>query len=126
MHDLWNNWNRLCYVVTEQLKHPKQLLFETTLGLVLWTANVFNPPPLASMNQRQKVARIVLVASTLFLVCLVAAILCSFALVLVGGVRAVMSEPTALAGAEIILIGALGNVVCWRTLLAVARGEHHA
>jgi hypothetical protein len=101
-------------------------MFNGRNALVTWFANLFNPPPLAAMNQGQKMARIFLVALTLVLLCIVAAVFAASVLVLAGRAQEMMSEPTALAGTEILFVGALGSALCWRTLLMVSRSEKHA
>jgi hypothetical protein len=104
-------------------KHQRLIMHDGGMALVSWLANLFNPPPLGSMNRGQKVGRICLVALTLFFGCVVAAILGTLGLWMAGQARAAMQVPTGLEGMTIVVVGLMGNILCLRTLLAIRRND---
>jgi len=97
-------------------------VFEAGNIIVSWFNHLFNPPPLVSLSQGQKIARSFLVALSLFVCCIAVATFGAVGLYLTGQARAMASDQTTMAGLEIVAIALVGDALCLRAVLAIKRG----
>jgi hypothetical protein len=82
-------------------------------AIVTWLINLFDPPPLASMNRSQKMSRALLVTLTLILSCILTAMLGAVGIFVVERGRHMLNSiPELLGGLGIIFTGVCVNAIC--------------
>ncbi len=94
------------------------------LSILTWVVNLFDPPPLDSMNRVQKVGRVFMVTMSLVLGSILAAVVTGIGIYLVQrGHEMVTSVPHLLTGLGIIFTSIVVNTICVLVLLAVKRAD---
>jgi hypothetical protein len=96
-------------------------VFDGLIALVTWFAGLFNPPPLVSLSQGEKILRSFLVALSLFAACIAVATLGAIGLYLIGQAREILNDQKALAGMGIVAVAIVGDALCVRAVLAIKR-----
>jgi len=99
-------------------------MINRSLAVLAWLVNLFNPPPRDSMSLTQKIGRIFLVALTLTISCILAAMLEAVIIFVIQRGHAMLSSiPELLSGLEIILAGICVNAVCVAILLQIRKAD---
>jgi hypothetical protein len=92
-----------------------------------WVMNLFNPPPLECMTQGQKVGRVLLVATSLVIICIISAMLLASFVFLVQRMKEVVSAILAsdfsfiMNVVGILVLSISVNAICVLVLLYVRR-----
>ena len=93
-----------------------------SLSILAWLLDLFNAPPRASMNRRQKVGRILFVSGTLIVLCILAAMAVAVGLFVAQRVsRALDNIPNLWDTSVILMVGVTVNAVCVFLLFQVKK-----
>lgn len=93
-------------------------------ALLSWLMNLFNPPPLKSLNFAQRVGRVILLSMTLVVGSVLVAMLGALGLFIMERGRELSSAPQFLEGMGIILVGIAVNVTCVMILIQIKNADH--
>jgi uncharacterized membrane protein YidH (DUF202 family) len=88
-----------------------------------WLINLFDPPPLSSMNLRQKTGRVILLSATLVIGSILVAMLGALGLYLMERGRELGSTPEFFNGVAIIFVGVGVNAVCFLVLIQIKKAD---
>lgn len=99
-------------------------MLRCTLPLIFWFFNLFDPPPLQSMNWAQKIARVALVTVSLLITCILMAMLSSLVIFIVQrGLHMLRSGSEFMGGLVIIFVGITVNIVCVMILVEMSKAD---
>jgi uncharacterized membrane protein YidH (DUF202 family) len=93
-----------------------------SISILAWLVNLFNAPPRDTMTVRQKVGRSLLVASTLVVLCILAAMALAVGIFMVERMsRALDKIPDLWSTAAILFVGVAVNALCVFLLFRVKK-----
>ena len=93
-----------------------------SFSILTWLLELFNAPPRAAMNRRQKVGRVLFVSGTLVVLCILSAMAFAVGIFVVERIgRAVDRIPDLWSTAAIIIVGLAVNALCVYVLFLVKR-----
>ncbi len=82
-------------------------MINRSFPILAWLINLFNPPPLKLMSRSQKVGRVLLITTTLLVICILSSMVATLAVFLVErGHRMLSSIPNLMNVFEIIFVSA--------------------
>jgi hypothetical protein len=99
-------------------------MLKSSVAILHWLLNLFDPPPLKSMTLTQKVGRIVLLSGTLVIGSVLVAMLGALGLYLAERGHELGDSPEFYKGIGIILTGVVVNTFCVLTLVQIKRVDH--
>jgi hypothetical protein len=113
-----------CSLEQTLLRYPgiKQF-FSPLISLAAWLMELFNPPPLDSMNLPQKAGRVLLFAATLVIASIFFAMVGALGLYVMERGRAIGSAPEFYQGFWILLLGIGVNIGCVFVLLQIKKAD---
>jgi uncharacterized Tic20 family protein len=95
-----------------------------SITILVWLINLFDPPPLASMSQAQKIGRIFLVTITLVISCILTAMLVTVGIFVIERARDLLgSVPKLLDDLGIIFVSMVVNAICVIVLLEIKKTD---
>ena len=113
-----------CLLEETFLKYPGiKPFFSPLISLADWLMELFNPPPLGSMNVTQKTGRVLLFSGTLVIASIVFAMVGAVGLYLLERGRELRDVPQFYHGLLIVLIGIAVNVACVFVLLQIKKAD---
>jgi formate hydrogenlyase subunit 3/multisubunit Na+/H+ antiporter MnhD subunit len=105
-------------------RHPLiKSFFSPLISLVAWVLELFNPPPLESMNLVQRTGRVVLLTMTLVVASILFAMVGALGLYLMERGRELRDSPQFYHGLLILLVGTAVNVGCVFALLQIKKAD---
>jgi ACR3 family arsenite efflux pump ArsB len=87
--------------------------------------NLFDPPPLESLNLTQKTGRVLLLTITLVVASILFAMLGALGLFIMERGRELGSAPQFYDGLIIILVGIAVNIACVFVLMQIKKADNH-
>lgn len=106
------------------LNYPRiKQFFSPLFSLAEWLMNLFNPPPLQSMNLVQKTGRVLLLTCSLVIASVLFAMIGAVGLFLMEKGRELRDAPEFYNGLWIVLLGAAVNLGCVFVLLQIKKAD---
>lgn len=99
-------------------------MIKFTVSSLAWLMNLFDPPPLELMNQKQKICRVFLVTISLVVSCILLAMLAAMGIYLMEqGQRILSDEPHLVNGLGIVFVGICVNAACVLVLFQIRNAD---
>jgi uncharacterized membrane protein YidH (DUF202 family) len=113
-----------CLLEETLLRYPAiKAFFAPLISLVVWIMELFNPPPLESMNLAQRAGRVVFLTLALVIASILFAMAGAVGLYLMERGRELRDTPQFYHGLLIVLIGIAVNIACVFVLFQVKRAD---
>ena len=113
-----------CTLSDYLVKHPGiKRFFAPLISLAAWLLNLFNPPPLESMNVAQRTGRVFVLALTVVIGSILFAMVGTLGLYVMERGRELRDTPQFYHGLVIVLVGIAVNVGCVFVLLQIKKAD---
>jgi hypothetical protein len=113
-----------CALEETLLRYPAiKAFFSPLISLVVWIMELFNPPPLESMNLVQRAGRVVILTISLVIGSILFAMAGAVGLYIMERGRELRDTPQFYHGLIIVLVGVAVNICCVFVLLQVKKAD---